>query len=582
MDAAACAFGYRAFSRGYGLMTDQPLELWAFLENSDFQRRKGGKIYRQDEVELIRHDEFLETDYRLLTEIGVIGVRDAARWYVTHPAPDRFDWSWLDRVVATAEKFNLRLYLDLWHYGYPDWLDLMSADAVTHFAAFARQIARRYPSLVYYCVSNEPSLLIERGGLLGTWRPFQRRKDTAVLRHQICRMIIEASRAILEVKPDAQLILPEPWFASDTVSLDDQAAVLDTVLGRRDPALGGESALVTVVGLNHYRDTTIPPFHRLLLEARRRWADKPIWLTETSGPPKGWKQEEWFWWMLAEVRLANHDGAGIPVFTWAPTISMYDWVDETLHLPNGVWVIAETESTPTTMRKIVVTDDRGRYLLPDLPPASYDVWVRGYGLVDSPRQQAEPGTTLNLNATPAPNPRAAAAYYPAGYWYSLMKVPAESEFPGTGLEGNGINPAFKSQAEYVRLVKGNGCFSCHQLGSKGTREVPPDLGTFQNSAQAWARRLSSGQAGGAMIGAAAAVLLRAPAEFRVGHDERRVPFVDFLQRRLEGNQTLGQFGEQTRMHVELIAVGIEAVVRDLDAPQGGVRGGAVRAGASAP
>src|SRR5688572_9283405 len=59
----------------------------------------------------------------------------------------------------------------------------------------------------------------------------------------------------------------------------------------------------------------------------------------------------------------------------------------------GVWVIAETSDLPTKFAKIVVTDDQGRYVLPDLPRASYDVWVRGYGLVDSPKQRAEPGTT---------------------------------------------------------------------------------------------------------------------------------------------------------------------------------------------
>src|SRR5687767_14764375 len=123
----------------------------------------------------------------------------------------------------------------------------------------------------------------------------------------------------------------------------------------------------------------------------------------------------------------------------------------------GVWVIAETSDLPTKFAKIVVTDDQGRYLLPDLPKARYDIWVRGYGLVDSPKQQAQPGAMLNLQATPAPNSRAAAEYYPAGYWYSLMRVPAESEFPGTGAKGNGINPVFKTQADYVRLLKNNSC-----------------------------------------------------------------------------------------------------------------------------
>jgi hypothetical protein len=168
----------------------------------------------------------------------------------------------------------------------------------------------------------------------------------------------------------------------------------------------------------------------------------------------------------------------------------------------GVWVIAETSDLPTKFAKIVVTNDQGRYLLPDLPQASYDVWVRGYGLVDSPKQRSVPGATLNLQATPAPNARAAAEYYPAGYWYSLIKVPAESEFPGTGLQGNGINPVFKTQADYLRLLKNNACLGCHQLGSKGTRELHPALGTFESTVKAWEERLKAGQAGGGMFGQA--------------------------------------------------------------------------------
>ena len=166
----------------------------------------------------------------------------------------------------------------------------------------------------------------------------------------------------------------------------------------------------------------------------------------------------------------------------------------------GVWVIAETSDLPTRYAKIVVTDDQGRYVLPELPNANYDVWVRGYGLVDSPKKRGRPGTTMNHTAVLAPNAKAAAEYYPAGYWYSLMKVPGESEFPGTGPEGNGINPVFKTQADYVRMLKNNSCLGCHQMGSKGTRELHPALGKFANSVEAWTNRLQAGQAGGAMFG----------------------------------------------------------------------------------
>src|SRR5712692_38533 len=92
----------------------------------------------------------------------------------------------------------------------------------------------------------------------------------------------------------------------------------------------------------------------------------------------------------------------------------------------GVWVIAETTGLPTKFAKIVVTDDRGRYVLPDLPKASYSVWVRGYGLVDSPKVRTAPGKLINLKAVAAPSPAAAAQYYPAIYWYSMLKVPDKS------------------------------------------------------------------------------------------------------------------------------------------------------------
>ena len=97
----------------------------------------------------------------------------------------------------------------------------------------------------------------------------------------------------------------------------------------------------------------------------------------------------------------------------------------------GVWVIAETNELPTQFRKIVVTDDQGRYVLPQLPKKNYKVWVRGYGLVDSQPVQAMPGTTVNLQAVVAPDAKAAAQYYPADYWYSLMQLPPKSAFPMT-------------------------------------------------------------------------------------------------------------------------------------------------------
>jgi hypothetical protein len=160
----------------------------------------------------------------------------------------------------------------------------------------------------------------------------------------------------------------------------------------------------------------------------------------------------------------------------------------------GVWVIAETTDLPTKLAKIVVTDDRGRYVMPDLPKATYSVWVRGYGLVDSAKVRTAPGKIVDLKASVAPSPAAAAEYYPAIYWYSMLKVPDQSEFPGTGPSGNGLPVTLKSQAQWLDVVKTNGCYTCHQLGNKATRTIPKELGDFASSKEAWARRVVSGQA----------------------------------------------------------------------------------------
>ena len=168
----------------------------------------------------------------------------------------------------------------------------------------------------------------------------------------------------------------------------------------------------------------------------------------------------------------------------------------------GVWVIAETRDLPVRYIKIVVTDDRGRYLLPELPKATYSVWVRGYGLVDSPKVMAEPGKHLNLTAVIASNEAAAAQYYPAVYWYSMLKIPSGDQFGSNnpvGGKNSGIS-AKMTQTEWLNEMKNNGCVGCHQLGQLSTRTIEPALGHFHTSEEAWIRRVQSGQAAQFMMG----------------------------------------------------------------------------------
>jgi hypothetical protein len=169
----------------------------------------------------------------------------------------------------------------------------------------------------------------------------------------------------------------------------------------------------------------------------------------------------------------------------------------------GVWVIAETAELPTNLIKIVVTDDQGRFVLPELPSASYRVWVRGYGLVDSKPVTLKPGAAqVTLRAAAAATPREAARVYPGNYWLSMLEPPARTMFPGTGAKGNGIAEGMLTQNHWINSLKSD-CNFCHQLGNGITRtldhvfKAKPELKTH---AEAWEWRLGTGVRGDNMYG----------------------------------------------------------------------------------
>src|SRR5215475_7983990 len=174
----------------------------------------------------------------------------------------------------------------------------------------------------------------------------------------------------------------------------------------------------------------------------------------------------------------------------------------------GVWVIAETNELPTKYAKMVVTDDLGRYVIPDLPTANYSVWVRGYGLVDSPKMRAKPGQHHDIKAVPASNEAEAAHYYPAIYWYSMMKIPDQSQFGGKS-----NIPEKLTQVDWLKQMKNIGCIGCHQLGQEATRTIPAQLGHFTSGQEAWMRRTQSGQAGEMMTNRLAGQLGGAPYKY---------------------------------------------------------------------
>ena len=149
----------------------------------------------------------------------------------------------------------------------------------------------------------------------------------------------------------------------------------------------------------------------------------------------------------------------------------------------GVWVVAETTDFATRFIRIVATDDQGRYVLPDLPDATYELFVRGYGLVDSTRVLATPGQHVDLAAVVAPDASSAAEVYPAAWWLSMMDLPTGE----------------LSQQQLGSSV--TGCLNCHQVGNKATREILPGIiSASDTSLEAWDRRVAMGPMAAGMAG----------------------------------------------------------------------------------
>ena len=195
----------------------------------------------------------------------------------------------------------------------------------------------------------------------------------------------------------------------------------------------------------------------------------------------------------AAVKISAHDIGGVVTSAHGPE--------------GGVWVIAETSDLPTRFIKIVVTDDKGRYVLPDLPEANYRVWVRGYGLVDSPKMHGVPGKRLNLTAVVAPTAAEAAQYYPAIYWYSMLKIPDKSQFGGKS-----AIPENVTQEEWLTHIRNRDCVGCHQLGQEATRTLPAAFDGMSTD-DAWMRRVQSGQAAPFMVNPLAGRLGGAPFKY---------------------------------------------------------------------
>ena len=330
----------------------------AGFECSSHRRRDGVRL---DLIRATSHDRHVESDYRQCAELGLRTLRDGLRWHLIEQSPGRYDWSsWLPALEA-AERLDLQIIWDLFHYGSPDCIDQAAPDFAERFTDFAiaalelhETVSGRPPSV---CPLNEINFLswAVDDGYFPQVGPTQK----GWFKHQLVRTAIMSAKAIKQRWPASTIVWAEPLIhiaphdlrrstvRSARQNLQGMYQAYDWIMGLAEPELGGDRSLVDVVGWNFYphnqwyfQGPTIPMGHHeyrpladMLAEVAERYG-KPLFISETGAEGSG--RPAWLHYVCDEVRAAQRSGVDVQGICIYPVTAYPGW-DNSRHCEVGLF-----------------------------------------------------------------------------------------------------------------------------------------------------------------------------------------------------------------------------------------------------
>ena len=330
------------------------------FECSTHRNYKGKRI---DVIAGTRHDEFAEADYARLINAGMETARDGVRWHLIEREPYKYDFSSVLSQVRAAKKTGIQIIWDLFHYGYPEDLDIFSPEFPIRFAAFAEAFTKFLLSeneeTPFFCPVNEISFFSWIAGDVAMFFPFERGRGDE-LKQQLVRSSIVAIDKICAVCPNARFVQTDPAIRV-TVSPrfpnarrdaenyhQSQFHAVDMLCGKRAPELGGNEKYLDIIGLNYYFNNqwrhpsgrrilrgnkNYVPFNQILQEWSERYR-RPILIAETG--IENAARPEWFRYICEEVRTAQSNKATIEGICLYPIVNHPGW-DDNRHCRNGLW-----------------------------------------------------------------------------------------------------------------------------------------------------------------------------------------------------------------------------------------------------
>ncbi len=188
-------------------MTRAPLELWAGVECT--VNRVGDRFL--DQVERTGHAT-RDDDMERLAALGARTVRYPVLWERTASYDlAQMDFRWADTRLARLRDLGIKPIVGLVHHGSgPAGTSLIDPRFPHQLAAYAREVAERYPWVTDYTPINEPLTTARFSGLYGLWYPHGRTAQLFVraLVNQ-CWGVVCAMRAIRQVTRSARLVQTE-------------------------------------------------------------------------------------------------------------------------------------------------------------------------------------------------------------------------------------------------------------------------------------------------------------------------------------------------------------------------------------
>ena len=318
---------------------------------------------RLDEIAFTQHDRFAREDYLRLQEQGISAARDGLRWHLIEARAGVYDFSSVLPLLRAAQRTGTQIIWDLFHYGWPDWLDIFSPPFVDALANLARKFARLWreetDEVLFACPVNEISFFSWGAGDGAILNPFAHDRGNE-LKEQLVRANIAACEALWDVDERTRIaqidpminVLPmDPTDVEQTRAAESyrlsQYEAWDMLAGRMKPELGGAPRYLDIIGGNYYVhnqwilgagfiDQTNPrykPFRQMVKELYARY-ERPFFIAETGIEDE--LRPPWFRYVCDEARAALESGVELHGICLYPIVNHPGWLDDR-HCHNGLW-----------------------------------------------------------------------------------------------------------------------------------------------------------------------------------------------------------------------------------------------------